>query len=79
MKQYVVRDLESGKYLARVELQPSCMVPSSFCPMSFSPLPVYALSFENEEEAQAVINFISDVLDWELAEGLEVVYLGISH
>ncbi len=35
----------------------------------------FALRFENEEEAQAVIDFIGNVMDWELAEDLEVVFI----
>ena len=32
----------------------------------------YAYKAENEETAQAVINFIQDVIDFELAEQLEI-------
>lgn len=33
----------------------------------------YAYKTENEETAQAVIDFISNVIDWELAEQLTIV------
>ena len=32
----------------------------------------YALHFENREEAQATIDFIFNVIDWELGEQLEI-------
>lgn len=32
----------------------------------------YALQFENQEEAQATIDFITNVIDWELGEQLYI-------
>ena len=32
----------------------------------------YAYKADNEEEAQAIINFIQDVIDWELSEQLVI-------
>ena len=33
----------------------------------------YALEFENEEEAQATIEFIGAVINWELEEQLKII------
>lgn len=40
---------------------------------SFTALPLFAFPFENFDTARATIAFISDVIDFELGEQLEII------
>lgn len=73
MDKYLIFDEESGQYLTDLELhQGNSYVTQRHC---WSVDPSLALTFELEE-AESVINFINDVIDWELAQLLTVVRLG---
>ena len=69
MNDVVIRQCDSGMYLLAVYLGRSRTV----APLLFISKPSEALTFENEEEAQATIDFISNVIDFETAECLEIV------
>ena len=69
MNDVVIRQCDSGMYLLAVYLGRS----RTFAPLLFISNPREALPFVNEEEAQATIDFISNVIDYETAECLEVV------
>ena len=69
---YVIKDTNDGMMLQHLSLtgQTHCVSHD----MKWTAFPKEALHF-NYEEAQAVIQFINDVLDWELAQDLEVAEL----
>lgn len=69
MNDVVIRQSDSGMYLLAVYLGRSRTV----APLLFISKSSEALTFENEEEAQATIDFISNVIDFETAECLEIV------
>lgn len=69
MNDVVIRQCDSGMYLLAVYLGRSRTV----APLLFISKCSEALYFENEEEAQATIDFISNVIDFETAECLEIV------
>lgn len=69
MNDVMIRNCDTGRYLMSVYLGNSISIPVlSFCAVSSQ-----GLLFENEQEAQAAIDFISNVIDWETAESLEIV------
>lgn len=69
MKKFVVKNEENGRYLAAINLSKDQIVTPL---LWLNPSSKRIMEFE-EEEAQAVIDFIRDVMDWELAEMLEAV------
>lgn len=69
MNDVMIRNCDSGEYLASVVLS-SLLVEN---PLTFVSRSSCGLVFENEEIAQATIDFISNVIDFEIAECLEIV------
>ena len=69
MKKFVIQNVESDLFLQ--DLFISNEEPFRF--VSWTPLLEEAASFENEEEAEAVIGFVGAVINWELEELLIVV------
>lgn len=72
MDTYVIRDINDGMMLQHIAL--TRLAHSVTYDMKWTAFPGDALHL-NYEEAQAVIQFISDVIDWEQAEQLEVAEL----
>ena len=72
MAKYFICNEDTGMLLASLVLQR--MVKSISLGHTWTVIPGEALFFEREE-AEAVITFISDAIDWELAEQLSVVPL----
>ena len=71
MNYVMIRNFDTGLYLRQV-----CICPKRVgapAPLSFALTPFDGLVFENEEEAQATIDFISNVIDFETAECLEIM------
>ena len=69
MPDVMIRTCDTGHYLMSVYLGNNLNIsPVLFCADTKD-----GLFFENEEEAQATIDFIGNVYDFELAESLEVV------
>lgn len=69
MNDVMIRNCHSGQYL-------SCICFGRFVSpelFRFVPSTRHGYVFENEEEAQATIDFISNVIDFETAECLEIV------
>ncbi len=66
---FLVRIYSSGLFLAGLGIGNRLVTG----PMSWTKFESYAIHFCEFEEAQATIQFIGDVLDFELAEDLEVV------
>lgn len=69
---YVIRDTNDGMMLQHLSLTKTPNYQGHS--LNWTPFPAQALHF-NYDEAQGVIQFISDVIDWELAEMLEVAEL----
>ena len=69
MNDVMIRNCDTGQYLTAVYKGCRDAVP----PLLFAPDSMFGMSFENEEEAQATIDFISNVIDFETAECLEIV------
>ena len=69
MNDVAIRNCNDGMYLLAVYLGRSRTV----APLLFISKSEEAFTFENEEEAYATIDFISNVIDFETAECLEVV------
>lgn len=67
--QYVIRNEDDGMMLAAISIKRinGCMCQERAWTLHMNE----ALHFEVCEEAEAVINFISDVIDWELAQQLK--------
>ena len=70
-RNYVIRKPEDGSYLSAIYLG-SC---SGAPPLLWLGVREFAISFETMEEAISTITFISDVIDYELAEQLEILIL----
>lgn len=70
--EYVIRDTNDGMMLQVIGV--SKVYSQTKQIIKWTSLPNEALHF-NYEEAQAVIQFISDVINWEQAEQLEVAEL----
>lgn len=70
MNDVVIRESNSGTYLHSILLGRAHLRP-----LFWTSLPERALFFETEEEAQACIDFISNVIDFEIAECLEIVFV----
>lgn len=68
-KFYVIKNPVLDDYLVSINLGAG----KHIMPMYWRGIPRLALHFENSDIAQATITFIGDVLDWELAEQLEIV------
>ena len=64
----VIKDTNTGKYLASIYIGRT----DKISPFAWTYYKKHATHFENEEEAEATINFIRDVMDWELSESLEI-------
>lgn len=76
MNKYVIINEEDGMMLASIRIESSqfaYMVQEK----TWTRIIDEALKFEVAEEAEAVITFISDVMDWELAQQLYCKYLKI--
>ena len=70
MNDVMIRNCDSGRYLGQINIGSRAVRD----PLLFVFSPCHgALVFENEKEAQATIDFISAVVDWETAECLEIV------
>lgn len=72
MDKYFIRNEENGMFLSSLVVQR--MEKSVSQGHTWTEISGEALFFEREE-AEAVITFISDVIDWELAEQLSTVPL----
>lgn len=72
---YVIRNEEDGMMLASISLKrvSGCITQEKV----WTTITAEALHFEVLEEAEGVINFISDVIDWELAQQLTAELLTI--
>lgn len=70
-RNYVIRNSEDGSYLSTIYLGSSSEIP----PLLWLGVREFAFSFETMEEAISTITFISDVIDYELAEQLEILNL----
>lgn len=71
--EYVIRDINNGAMLQHIELtRLDHNIQTHRCVYTCFTREALHLNYE---EAQAVIQFISDVLDWEQAEQLEVAEL----
>ena len=68
MKKYVIKNEESEMYVIGLFVSGT----PQLHPVRWTPLIEHALSFENEEEAEATITFIGAVIDWELEELLVI-------
>ena len=64
----VIKNAESEKYLSSIYVGRNAIV----SPFAWTYYKVHAILFENEEIANATIDFIRDVMDWELSEQLEI-------
>ena len=64
----VIKNEESGRYLAAINFGCHHVEPLLWVPKGSYRI----IRFENEEEAEATIAFIGDVMDWELAECLVI-------
>lgn len=75
MDKYVIFDENDGMMLAAISVKRihGCMCEEKQWTRNIPE----ALHFEVAEEAEAVITFISDVMDWELAQQLHVELLRI--
>ena len=69
MNDVIIRHSETGYYLLSVYIGRNSII----APYLFVSKSQDALVFENEETAQATIDFISNVIDFELAECLEII------
>lgn len=67
----MIRNCNDGYYLLAVYLGRS----RSVSPLLFVSKSSECLTFDNEEEAQATIDFISNVIDFETAEQLEIIVI----
>lgn len=72
MSKYVIRNEDTGDLISGVGIG-TCNIDSR-TPVEWTKSKAYALHFELEE-AEATINFINDVIDWELAQQLIVEQL----
>ena len=70
-RNYVIRNCEDGSYLSAIYLGSS----SEIAPLLWLDVRKFAIFFETMEEAISTITFIIDVIDYELAEQLEIVNL----
>lgn len=66
---YIIKNSANDDYLVSINLGAG----KNISPMYWRGLPRLAIHFENQDLAQATITFIGDVLDWELAEQLEII------
>ena len=66
---YQIRNEETGEFLAALYL--GCR--NAVQPLIWKNNPNYAIEFESKEEAQATIQFIGAVIDWELEEQLLII------
>ena len=64
----VIKNADTGKYLASIYIGRT----DKISPFAWTYYKKHAIHFENEEEATATIDFIRDVMDWELSEALEI-------
>lgn len=66
----VIQNTETGLYLSEIVIigRNRALRPLVWCSNQEN-----AIQFDNEEEAEAAIAFIGDVLDWELQEQLKIV------
>ena len=66
----VIQNTETGLYLSEIVIigRNRSLRPFAWCAYTKS-----AIQFDNEEEAEAAVAFIGDVLDWELQEQLKIV------
>ena len=64
----VIKNAESEKYLSSIYVGRTEKV----SPFAWTYYKKHAIHFENEEIANATIDFIRDVMDWELSEELEI-------
>lgn len=72
MNDVMIRNCNTGEFLLEINL---FSIPPARCEgvYRFTDHFYSALLFENEDEAQATIDFISNVIDFEIAECLEIV------
>lgn len=68
-KWFAIKNEEDEKYLSTIYVGRHGHV----LPFSWAYTTKQAIHFENQKEAEATINFISDVMDWELAEQLTII------
>ena len=71
MNKYVIRDTDSGKYLSFVGIGRTGKRVEKI--INWTPFANVAIQLDNQEKAAAVLQFINDVLDYELAQNAEVV------
>ena len=67
-KYYLIKNEATDAYLAAIQIGRT----SAIHPLTWTQIPKKALHFNNTEEAQATIEFIATVLDWELEEQIEI-------
>lgn len=68
---YLIKDKETEKYLLHIYLGKLKGVDS----LMWTDNPEKALQYDTDEEARAVINFVLNVVNWEL-EGYLTIYKG---
>ena len=68
-KRFAIKNEEDKRYLSTIYVGRY----GNILPFSWSYTTKQAIHFENIEEAEATISFISDVMDWELAEQLTII------
>ena len=74
MRKYVIRREDSpGEMLQGLGI--GCNANCYTTHTEWTTIERYAYKAENEETAQAIITFIADVIDWELAEQLIITAL----
>lgn len=70
MRRYkFIKHAEAGIYLSGIHIGRT----GKLRPLTWTRYKEYAIHFENEAEAEATIEFIGSVIDWELEEQLEIV------
>ena len=69
---YVIVNREDDTFLSCISLGPSPLI----SPLNWTDSLTRCLHFSSQEDAQKTIDFIVDVLSWELESSLEVVRTG---
>lgn len=67
MSKYVISD-DTGRYLQGLAI--GCNAENYKSQTEWTTTEFYAYKSENKDEAQAIIDFITNVIDWELGEQL---------
>ena len=71
VRKFVIKNEDTGMYLSRIQLIPPAIV--KVPALIWTKDRKYALEFDTDEEVRSAIDFIIDVINWEL-EGQLTIY-----